>query len=72
MVPVQDTEAEPKCPHSTMKQEVIQPLKEARLTGIGVCGISVTLRNKPYWDPVLDNDRCHVSLSKAQSSALRQ
>lgn len=47
-VPVQDTKAEPKCPHSTMQQEVMQPLKEARLTGIGVCNIFVTLGDKPY------------------------
>lgn len=53
LVPVQDTKAEPKCPHSTMQQEVMQPLKEARLTGTDVRGISVTLGDKP----VLDNDK---------------
>lgn len=33
MVPVQDTEAEPKCPHLAIEQEIRQPLKGARLTG---------------------------------------
>lgn len=63
--------AEPKCPHSTMEQEIRQPLKGARLTGMGAHGIFVTLVDKPYWHPVLDNDKVsHFTFRSTEFSAL--